>query len=162
MLVYLYCGWSMSGVRSPQTSRATAKGSALERRSPMYVWMSLKISTASLLTIRSVVTIMGFLMGSLLHASMLAMDTFLLNRPFDSMQGAEKRTQEKGTSNATAIHDIFILDINVWCFIIFNFCKKKKKDKLVLHFFFPVGDHWNKTIKKVLKSCYLIEFQFPP
>lgn len=65
----------------PQTSRATERGSALERRSPMYVWMSLKMSTASLFTIRSVVTIMGFLMGSLLQANILAIDTFLLNRP---------------------------------------------------------------------------------
>lgn len=63
------------------TSRATERGSALERRSPMQVWMSLKISTASFFTLRSEVTIMGFLIGSLLQANMLAIETFLLKRP---------------------------------------------------------------------------------
>lgn len=71
-------------VAPSHTSSATARGSALERRSPMKVWTSLKISTASFFTVRSDVTIMGFLIGSLLHASMLAMETFLLNRPCDS------------------------------------------------------------------------------
>lgn len=81
--------WMYSSSRRPcalqplvAISRATCSGSALARLSPMYIWINLKISQASFFTCRSLVTIMGFLMDSLLQANMLAMDTFRRKRPW--------------------------------------------------------------------------------